>query len=348
MKSTLTRVEVDQGIYIDFEPKNDPSVTLGIFWVTPDGREHFEQVVFDPGLRPQPPDHVLEATRYPSVQVSSIEEAFVRVIELSEDLGIPIIVWSKKEEDVLKSCDISEELSKRTEARIANALPIARRWVRKTRGREALVRDERGNRYTLFNIAKLTGYSVAELWKSEEGAKELRDVLHQIEIHGDYVSSPSRARQYWRVFLLNRDIVLRVTRDVMMHIISEPALAEIPALGRKATGSQYATRPFPEGSCPDCGGVLSRYVYGLTRGLPPSQISGGCEILPGSPSYRCDYCWEDFIAVRGKRPHRVTKRDRCLELMKIYNTDPKIVARNEGVPIQILERWLSEAELTWS
>ena len=316
----------------------------------PDGEEHFEQVVFDLGLRPQPPDHVLEAWKCPSVRVSSIEDAFVRVVELSEDLGMPIIVWSKGEKDVLKSCDISQELSNRVEARIVNALPIARRWVRKTHGREALAlaqeRDERGNGYTLFNIAKLTGYSVAELWKSEERAKELRDVLHQIEIHGDYVSSPSKARQYWRLFLEYRDIVLRVTRDVMNHIIPELPVAAIPAPGRKASGPQYATRPFPEDSCPDCGGLLSRYVYGLTRDLPPGQISGGWQLWSGSPSYRCDYCWEDFVAVRGKRPRRVTRRDRCLMMVRDWHWNPKAVATNQGVPVEIFERWLSESEIT--
>jgi hypothetical protein len=345
MQSTLTRTQVVQGIYIDFEPKNTAPATFGWLWVTLDGKEHFEQAVFDPGLRPQPPDNVLEAWKYPSVRVCSIEDAFVRVVELSEQLGVPIIVWSKREEDILKSCDISEALRQKIEARIVNALPIARRWVRKTHGREALVRDDHGNRYTLLNIAKLTGYSVAELWGSEERARELHEALHQIEIHGDYVSSPSSARQFWRIFLEYRDIVLRVTRDVMNHIIPEPPVAAISVPGRKVRGPQYATRPFPEGSCPDCGGVLSRYVYGMTQGLPPGQISGGCQVWPGMPSYRCDYCWEDFVAVRGKRPRRVTRRDRCIMMVKDWGWAPKSVATNQGIPIKVFERWLSESEI---
>ena len=138
---------------------------------------------------------------------------------------------------------------------------------------------------------------------------------------------------------------LRATRHIMNHVVPEPRV-ETREPERRARDSQYATRPFPEDSCPDCGGVLSVSVGVFTGGLPPANE--GCDISPAMPGYWCVYCWEDFVAVNGKRPRRFTRRDRCMMMVKDWGWAPNSVATNQGVPVKVFKRWLREAELSWS
>ena len=102
MAITLTRPEVEQAIYIDFEgTQKDPPVMLGVFWVTRDSEEHFEQLVFDSTLESAAVAKSLESRRGYAVKVASLEVALTRVLALSEGLGVPIIEWSSREEQVL-------------------------------------------------------------------------------------------------------------------------------------------------------------------------------------------------------------------------------------------------------
>ena len=348
MANTLSRPEVEQGIYIDFEgTQKDPPVMLGIFWVTRDGKENLEQLVFDSTLSSAAAAKSLESGRGYAVQVASLEVAFSRVLELSEGLGVPIVEWSIREENVLKASGLSDELKQRVKARIKNALPVARRWAKKNHHPKSWKSDRRGNKFTLGNFARLAGYEIPALYVSGNSASRVREVLRQIDRRGDYGKITGVAKRKWSSFLKHNEHDLRATRHVMNHIVPELRVATRKPV-RRVRDSQYTTRPFPEDSCPDCGGVLSSYVYGLTRNLPSGQISGGCQIWPGMPSYRCDYCWEDFVAVRDKRPRRVTRRDRCMMMVKDWGWAPNSVASNQGVPIEVFKGWLSEAALTWS
>jgi hypothetical protein len=343
-KKTLNRPEIVQGIYIDFEgTQKDPPVMLGVHWVTRDGQEHMEQLVFDPRLESASTAKALETSQGMCVFMNSIEDVFKRVVDLSEGIGVPILAWSIREEEVLASCDISQAVRRRVEARIVNALPIARRWVRREYGAKKLVADKRGKRYTLPNFAKLTGYKIPALYGSGNSAARVREVLRQIELRGDFDSITGVAKRKWSAFLKHNEHDLRATRHVMMHVVPPPSNPAPERTSRRARKFPYETSPFPEDSCPDCGGVLSRYVYGMTRGLPNGQIVGGCIIWKGKPDYRCDFCWEDFVAVRDSCPRRITRRDRCVQMVTDWGWNRKSVAANQGVPIEVFERWLSEA-----
>jgi hypothetical protein len=347
-KKKLNRSEVEQGIYIDFEgTQKDPPVMLGVHWVTRDGQEHMEQLVFDPRLESASSAKALDTSHGACVFMDSIEDAFKRVVELSEGIGAPILAWSIREEEVLASCDISQAVRMRVEARIVNALPIARRWVRREYGAKKLVPDKRGKRYTLPNFAKLTGYETPALYGSGNSAARVREVLRQIEFRGDFNSITGVAKRKWHSFLKHNEHDLCATRHVMLQVVPPAPDPESRRRGRRTREFMYETDPAPEMSCPDCGGVLSQYVYGMTRGLPSGQISGGCIIWKGKPDYRCDYCWEDFVTVRDSRPRRITRRDRCVQMVTEWGWNRKSVATNQGVPIEIVEGWLSEAVLTW-
>jgi hypothetical protein len=348
MAISLTRPEVEQAIYIDFEgTQKDAPVMLGILWVTPDGEEHLEQLVFDSTLESASDAKSLKSGDGYAVQVKSLEAALIRVLELSEGLGVPVIEWSIREEQVLDASGLPDDVKQRMKSRIKNGLPVARRWAKKHHNPKKWKTDRRGKHFTLGNFADVTGYEVPTLYGSGNSASRVREVLRQIEKYGDYGSITGVAKRKWSSFLKHNEHDLRATRHVMNHVIPELSY-EIRRPRRRQSDFPYATRPFPEDSCPDCGGVLSRYVYGFTRGLPAGQISGGCQIWPGMPNYRCDYCWEDYIAVRNKRPRRVTRRDRCMMMVKDWGWAPKSVAANQGVPVEVFTEWLREAERTWS
>jgi len=347
MQSTLSRGDVLRGVYIDFEDlSNDPPAMLGLYWVTSDEIEHLETLIFDKGLPPATSANELELVEGTYVWLNSIDDAFERVFEISEQLDVPIIVLSKRERHVLEPCDISDLLRRKLGKRIVNALPVAVEWIIRDHERDALVPDARGNRFTPSNFAKLTGFESSDPEATADHSDGLRQVISEIEMRGDYARISRKAKGYWQHFLKHKETVLRVNRHMMIHIVPQTFDVEARRPRRQINDLPYATKPFPEDCCPDCGGLLSRYVYGLTQGLPPGQISGGCQIWPSSPKYRCDYCWEDFVAVKNQWPRRITRRDRCLMMVKEWRWSKKSVASNQGVPIEIFERWLGEAELT--
>ena len=368
MAITLTRPEVEQAIYIDFEgTQKDPPVMLGVFWVTRDNEEHFEQLVFDSTLESAAVAKSLESRRGYAVKVASLEVALTRVLALSEGLGVPIIEWSIREEQVLHATGLPGDVKQRMQDRIKNGLPVARRWAKKNHNPKEWKADRRGTRFTLGNFADVTGYEIPALYGSGNSASRVREVLRQIEKRGDYGSITGVAKRKWNSFLKHNEHDLRATRHIMNHVVPEPRVetrkperrardrhescvleprVETRKPERRARDSQYATRPFPEDSCPDCGGVLSVSVGVFTGGEPPANL--GCDISPAMPGYRCVYCWEDFVAVNGKRPRRFTRRDRCMMMVKDWGWAPNSVATNQGVPVKVFKRWLREAELSWS
>ena len=346
MAITLTRPEVEQAIYIDFEgTQKDPPVMLGVFWVTRDNEEHFEQLVFDSTLESAAVAKSLESRRGYAVKVASLEVALTRVLALSEGLGVPIIEWSSREEQVLHATGLPGDVKQRMQDRIKNGLPVARRWAKKNHNPKEWKADRRGTRFTLGNFADVTGYEIPALYGSGNSASRVREVLRQIEKRGDYGSITGVAKRKWNSFLKHNEHDLRATRHIMNHVVPEPRV-ETREPERRARDSQYATRPFPEDSCPDCGGVLSVSVGVFTGGEPPANL--GCDISPAMPGYRCVYCWEDFVAVNGKWPRRFTRRDRCMMMVKDWGWAPNSVATNQGVPVKVFKRWLREAELSWS
>lgn len=330
MTMTLIRPEVEQGIYIDFEgTQKDPPVMLGIYWVTPDAEENLEQLVFNPTLNSAALSKSLKSRQGACVVVDSLEAAFERVLELSEGLGVPIIEWSFREEQVLDASGLSEEMISRVRSRIKNGLPVARRWARRTKQRDALKPDRRGKRYTLLNFAKLTGYEIPPLYGPGNSASRVREVMRQIECRGDDSGITGVAKRKWHSFLKHNEHDLRATRHVMLQVV--PSLpAPGPTRRRKRIREfPYETSLHPDDACPDCGCVLSRYVYGMVRSLPEGQISGGCIIWEGKPDYRCDYCWEDFKAVTDSPPRRITRRERCVQMVSERGWNRRSVATNQ-------------------
>lgn len=347
IQSTISRGDVLRGVYVDFEDRsNNPPDMLSLHWVTTDEVEHLETLVFSKGLPPATSANEIELAEGNFSWLNSIEEAFNRVFDLSEGLDVPIIILSRREHHVLESCDISNLLRLRIEKRLVNALPTAVEWIIRNHERSALVPDARGNRFTPSNFAKLTGFEISDPEGLADHSDGLRQVTGEIDMRGDYVRISRQAKGYWQHFLKHKETVLRVNRHMMVHVVPQTFDVEARRPRRQINDLPYATKPFPEDCCPDCGGLLSRYVYGFTRDLPPGQISGGCELWPGRPSYRCDYCWEDFLAVKNQWPRRVTRRDRCLMMVNEWRWSIKSVASNQGVPIEIFERWLSESEIT--
>jgi hypothetical protein len=346
MQSTLSRGDVLRGVYVDFEDLSDnPPAMLSLYWVTPDEIEHLETLIFDKNLPPASSANELELVEGTYVWLNAIEDAFERVLEISVELDVPIIVLSKRERHVLEPCDISDLLRSRLGKRIVNALPVTVEWIIRNHERSALVPDARGNRFTPSNFAKLTGFESSDPEVLADHSDGLRHVISEIEMRSEYVGISRKAKGYWQHFLKHKETVLRVNRHMMIHVVPQTFDVEARRPRRQINDLPYATKPFPEDCCPDCGGLLSRYVYGFTRDLPPGQISGGCELWPGRPSYRCDYCWEDFVAVKNQWPRRVTRRDRCLMMVKEWRWSKKSVASNQGVPIKTFERWLGDAEL---
>jgi hypothetical protein len=242
MATTPSRAAVKQGIYIDFEgTQTDPPVMLGIFWVTPDGEEHFEQLIFNPILDSAAQAKGKESGDGACIVVGSLEAAFTRALELSEELGVPIVEWSFREEQVLDASRLSETMIRRIKSRILNGLPVARRWARRTQERSALKPDRRGKRYTLSNFAKLTGYDVPSLYGAGNSASRVREVLRQIERRGDYRLITGVAKRKWHSFLKHNEHDLRATRHVMLHIV-RPAQGNSDSLlrGTSETSNEFA------------------------------------------------------------------------------------------------------------
>ena len=220
MATTPSRAAVEQGIYIDFEgTQTDPPVMLGIFWVTPDGEEHLEQLIFNPILDSAALAKGKESGDGACIVVGSLEAAFTRALELSEELGVPIVEWSFREEQVLDASMLSEMMIRRIKSRILNGLPVARRWARRTQERSALKPDKRGKRYTLSNFAKLTGYDVPSLYGAGNSASRVREVLRQIELRGDYGQITGVAKRKWVAFLKHNEHDLKATRHVILHVV---------------------------------------------------------------------------------------------------------------------------------
>lgn len=219
MSNSFTQRDVEQGIYVDFEgTQNDPPVMLGTLWTTPDGSDHCEQLVFEDLLHSACDAKSFSKDLGSCIQVESLEVAFLRVLDLSSSLGVPVFAWSYRESEVLESSNLNATEKTELRKRLKNALPPSRRWVRKTYGPTILPVDNRGKRYTLDNFSKLTGFQIPRLYGPGNSASRVREVMSQIELRGDYSNITPVAKRKWSSFLEHNKYDLRATKHILKHV----------------------------------------------------------------------------------------------------------------------------------
>lgn len=215
---------VDASIYIDLEGTQvDPPSLLGVLYpadLAPNQAE-FIQYVSEFALAPAARFRQLGNGVGSWCLVEPLESAFRHVIEVSEGSDRSIVAWSEHELNVAR---VSLEFTDfaRFSARYVNAIPVAKKWLRKAHPGVVLPKSQWLGRNQLSAYMELVDMRVPKAFGPGHTAARIRDVRGQLARRaGDYGSLTPVAKGKWTKMLMHNYFDCIGTRAVLRACFSD-------------------------------------------------------------------------------------------------------------------------------
>jgi hypothetical protein len=200
----LTFVEASRALYLDFEGNiGKPPVLIGVLRRAGRGDEPFVQQ-----------DIVDECFRGMGLLTMSLQEAVAKVVVRAEHGDRRIVSWSQHDLDVIRALSATDPgLVERFEARYANALSVAKRWMSRFQP------ESRPTEGSLAAYLELIEYGVPDDAAPGFAGETLRVLRARLEA-GRPLTENQR-RRWHRLLAHNRHdcagmkrICVRATRDI--------------------------------------------------------------------------------------------------------------------------------------